>query len=160
MSLIARLRTARAARTDRGASAVEYALIVTLVGGLVLIVTLLGQKVVANFATVANCYDNTCPASSSSSSAPAVASAPTPAASSSAPAPAPSPSSTRTRSNNGGDNNTGSNNNGGGNNTGSDNNNVQIIKSISDLQEVLKQSKLDGGLYFLRDPKSPMFGKN
>jgi len=88
--LLARLRT------ERGASAVEYALIVTLVGGLVLIVTLLGQRVVANFASVADCYDNTCP-TGSSSSAPAVAGTPAPAATTSAPAPAPTPSSTRTR---------------------------------------------------------------
>ena len=40
------------------------------------------------------------------------------------------------------------NNNNSNNSSGSENNNVQIIKSISDLQEVLKQSKLDGGLLF------------
>lgn len=99
MSLIARLRAVRAARTDRGASAVEYALIITLVGGLVLAVTMLGQRVVANFATVADCYDNTCPADSSSAptAAATVAATPTPAATTAAPAPAPSPSSTRTR---------------------------------------------------------------
>lgn len=95
MSLIARLRS------DRGASAVEYGLIITLVGGLVLVVALLGQRVVANFSTMADCYGNTCPAGSASSSA-APASTPTPAATTSAPAPVPSPSSTRSR---GGNNN-------------------------------------------------------
>lgn len=98
-------------RGDRGASAVEYALVVVLVGGLVLLVTMLGQRVVANFASIENCYDNTCPAGApSSSAAPTVAAAPAP--SSSAPAPAPSSTS---RGNNGGGNNTGANNNGGGN---------------------------------------------
>jgi Flp pilus assembly pilin Flp len=110
-------------RSDRGASAVEYALIVTLVGGLVLVVSLIGQRVVANFASIERCYDNTCPAGTSASptAAPTVAAAPS--SSASAPAPAPSSSSTNrghNNGNNGGSNNTGSNNNGGGNNTGDD----------------------------------------
>ena len=60
MSIIARLRT------DRGASVVEYALIVVLVAGIVLAVTVLGKRVAGNFSTMSDCYDGTCATSTSS----------------------------------------------------------------------------------------------
>lgn len=47
-------------RDDRGASAVEYALIITLVGGVVLAVSLLGRSVAGNFDAMATCFSGTC----------------------------------------------------------------------------------------------------
>lgn len=60
MGIIARLRS------DRGASVVEYALIVVLVAGIVLAVTVLGKRVAGNFSTMSDCYDGVGASSSSS----------------------------------------------------------------------------------------------